>query len=271
MSKPTPTQEQLSAYVDGELSTAEASAVARAVSEDRSLAREVAVLSRLKALVEEGLEESGEDPVVLPAAAAESAREQPFSAVAATVALLLFLGGGAALHLAQGAISPPWLTAAWSAHDAWSDEDAAARPDAAPDSGTLLAKTVGFDPTPLVPDLSSAGLRLTSVEPMERAEGRRGLHFGYEGSRGCRLSLVLMAPFSGLSESLRAFDDDRRLAAGWRVGSLGHLVLAEGMDPGRFALIAASLRKAAFEAAPLRAETRTALAQSRAESQPCLS
>ena len=51
MSEAWPTWETLNAYMDGELSTAEAAKVARAVAERPLLADQIAYLSRLKATV----------------------------------------------------------------------------------------------------------------------------------------------------------------------------------------------------------------------------
>ncbi|MCH6588383.1 MAG: zf-HC2 domain-containing protein, partial [Proteobacteria bacterium] len=48
-----PDWQTLSAYVDGELSAAEAAEVARALADDRTLAGRVASLTRLKATVQD--------------------------------------------------------------------------------------------------------------------------------------------------------------------------------------------------------------------------
>ena len=55
----------------------------------------------------------------------------------------------------------------------------------------------------------------------------------------------------------------------WRAGSLGYVFMAEGMDPRRFELIAASVHRTSIERAQFDKATRTALRQSRAESRPC--
>ena len=80
-----------------------------------------------------------------------------------------------------------------------------------------------------------------------------------------------METSSGLSTDLTAYGSAAELAYGWRSGGLGYLILAQGMEAKRFSLIARSVHRAARKHAPIGPRMRTALAKSRAESQPCLS
>jgi hypothetical protein len=57
----------------------------------------------------------------------------------------------------------------------------------------------------------------------------------------------------------------------WRGGKRGYLLLAEGMDEARLALLAETLRRFTLERRPFKPETRTALRESREHSAPCLS
>jgi hypothetical protein len=72
-----------------------------------------------------------------------------------------------------------------------------------------------------------------------------------------------------MPEGLGAYHQGLRLAYAWRVGGLGHVLLAEGMDPGRFQLIAETLRDATVKRLQPDPRTRVALHRSRAESAPC--
>ena len=102
-------------------------------------------------------------------------------------------------------------------------------------------------------------------------QGNPGLHLGYEGTRGCRISLFLLSPAETKPSALAYHGTGQRHAYGWHLGEAGYLLLAEGMDPDRFRLIAESVYRSMLEAAPFNETTKTALARSRAETRPCLS
>ncbi len=263
MSQAMPSLERLNAYVDGELPTGEASAVAALVAESREVAEMVAALSRLKAAVQEGF---APDPLELPEVPRPAGR---LPAIAACLAFLVFLAGTAVTHLASLPGKPSWMAQAWVLHEAWRGQAAGGGDQARP--GAFLTAVSGFAAGITVPDLSAARLRLVRARAADGPAGAQALHLGYEGSRGCRISLFLVAPFRTLPPRLTDYGDGTALAYGWRVGGAGHLLLARGMDPERFRLIAESVHRATLEAAPFDAETRNALARSREESRPCLS
>ncbi len=263
MSRAMPSLERLNAYVDGELPTREASAVAALVAENREVAEMVAVLSRLKAAVQDGF---APDPVELPVVPRPASR---LPAIAACLAFLVFLAGTAITHIASLPGKPAWMAQAWSLHEAWRGQAPGGGEQARP--GAFLTAVSGFAAGVTIPDLSAARLRLVRAKAAVGPAGAQALHLGYEGSRGCRVSLFLVSPFWRLPSALTDFGDGTALAYGWRVGAAGHLLLARGMDPDRFRLIAESVDSATREAAPFDAETRNALARSREESRPCLS
>ncbi len=269
MSRLTPSPETLNAYVDGELSAAEAAAVARAVSEDRALAHKVAVLTRLKAMVQEGAIEQ-DPPVQAPKPSEHGGPPARWPLLAAAAALVLVIGGALFFAMPLGQPSgPAWLEQAWAEHRDW---PAGA---AAEDSGTQLQRLVALGPAPVLPDpdlldLGAARLQVAFTRPLDLGEDKRGLHIGYRGNRGCQISLFIFDGPEILDPGLATLGEAPTLARGWRIGERAHLLLAEGMDPQRFALIARSLYKATREAAPFDGETRTALAKSRAESRPCI-
>ena len=264
MSRAMPSLECLNAYVDGELPGREASAVAALVAENREVAETVAALSRLKAAVQEGF---APQPAELPAPPPRPASRLP--AIAACLAFLAFLAGTAIAHIASLPGKPDWVAQAWALHDAWQGQVPG---DGEPDRpGDFLTAVSGFTAEVTIPNLTAARLRLVRFAAADGPPGTQTLHLGYEGSRGCRVSLFLISPYRRLPPALTDFGDGTALAYGWRIGGAGHLLLARGMDPERFRLIAESVHRATLEAAPFDAETRTALARSREESQPCLS
>ena len=61
----------------------------------------------------------------------------------------------------------------------------------------------------------------------------------------------------------------KQRAYGWRVGDLGYLLFAVGMDPNRLALIADEVEKATRAHAPLDAEARQQLADNKRHSTTC--
>ncbi len=263
MSRATPSLELLNAYVDGELPSREASAVAATIAEDREAARMVASLSRLKAAVQDGFAPDGAELAVAPRPAPR------LPAIAACLAFVAFLAATAAMHLVSLPGKPAWLAQAWALHEAWRGQ---APGNGGPDrAGAFLTAVSGFGPGVAIPDLSAARLRLTRSRAAAGPSGARALHLGYEGSRGCQVSLFVVSPLWRLSPALTSYSDGTALAYGWRVGGAGHLLLARGMDPARFRLIAESVHRATREAAPFDDETRSALARSRTESRPCLS
>jgi len=266
MSAPYPSRELLNAYVDGELSAGEAAEVARALADDKTLAEAVATLSRLKAATQESIEPFGLAP--LPPARRAWRR----AAIAAAVAAVLVIAATTALIPWFGTAQPPtWLAAAWQIHDTWAAEQPA-NPPAPVNSGKILATLHRFGPQAYLPDLGAARLTLGHLE-IVRLGGLDGeaLHIGYLGTRGCQVSLLLLTGTGGLSDEITRYDRGAGRGFAWRSGKRGYLLLAEGMDKARLALLAETLHRATLERRPLDTETRTALRESREHSAPCLS
>ena len=247
------TFELLNAYVDGELDAAQAAEVARAVANDPALAREVAALSRLRHAVADTVEAPA---IALPQPARESRR----AAVAAAVVVML-LAGGAAFLGGRDRTPPeaPWLAEAWSAHQAWSVAQSTLVP------ARQTAALVGA----YVPDLTASRLTLTHSEIRTLADGGQALIAGYQGSRGCKVSLIVFPSRGGLTDALQALPRDGQEAYGWRVGGLDYMILSDGMESRRFGQLAESVHDSSGRHAPFDAETRTALRESRDNSAPC--
>ncbi len=246
--------EELNAYVDGELGARDSARVARAVAEDAELARRVAVLTKLRSVLK--------DSVQAPAMAlpkVRAARRLLWTSLAAGIALLMVVAGLLVVREVDRATDQVWLARAWAAHDDWRLDEA----------GDAAVAPVLADPARFVPDLSAAKLRVATVRLAQAADLQDRDLIGYAGTRGCKISLIRAPAPDGMTEALSAYHRGLRLAYAWRVGGLGHVLLAEGMDPGRFQLIAETLRDATVKRLQPDPRTRIALYRSRAESAPC--
>ncbi len=265
--------ETLIAYVDGELSAGAAAEVARALARDPALASQVAILTRLKAATQEMAQNLGEPDgvtgeIALPAPPKGRWRRP---ALAASLGLLLAIGLAAALLPNLNERPPSWVIQARTAHEAWATPH-----DPAPlkvDGVVLVAlgqAGAGSYLQAYLPDLKSARLTLTHLESVALANGGAALHAGYRGTRGCKITLLVLPSGEALPRELTRHDDGALRAFAWRAGPLGYILLAEGMDEARLELIAETVHRATLKNRPVDAETRTALRQSRERSQPCL-
>jgi len=189
--------ETLNAYVDGELSGAQAASLVHLLAHDPQLAEQVAALTRLKAAVQDSM---ADVPRIAPDMDAiyrahpkrrrrgwfgrlgARPRQDPRSTAAMAAALAVVSLIGAWLLLAHGPRSPI-IAEAIAQHQNWAREKIAPAAAAA-------AKLAAFDPLAhdfYVPDLSASKLTITAINPF--AQG--GLHVGYTGTRNCHLSLFI--------------------------------------------------------------------------------
>ncbi len=254
------TFEMLNTYVDGELDTAAAAEVARAVAEDPALAREVAALSRLRSAVAESIEAP---PMSVAASPSTTGRR---IAIAASIGFALFVAGSVLLSGFDHDLRSEWLARAWQMHRGWSIEGVTAqiRPS------LLLAQYAEAVPGAYVPDLSASRLSLVHAAVAPFTGKRRTLLAGYRGTRGCKISLLVFPSLGALGETLSPFRDGNNEAYGWRAGPMGYVIMSDGMDSGRFRLLAESVRYTSQLHAPFDKETRTALRASRDNSAPCI-
>lgn len=278
MSERKPDWRDLNAYADGELPAAEAAGVARAVAEDPALAEQVATLARLKATVQE--EGEAAPPLELLDLAARYRAEPhdppaPAKLNRRTWALVGGLAAACAVVVVAAALlipvgpetaQPAWRDLALRLHQSWAAADT--REAAGPTADTLLASLSQLGQAAQVPDLSGARLTIGYLRPIASDHGQ-GLHVGYRGTRGCRVSLIILPAAQGLSDAPVALAGDGVQRHAWRVGGLGYALLASGMDPAHYAVVLNSVHEASRQLAPLGPETRTALAESRARSAPC--
>ena len=254
------TFEMLNIYVDGELDATAAAEVAQAVADDPSLAREVAALSRLRSAVAESIEAP---PLSVPAPPSTGGRT---AAIAASIGFALFVAGSVLMSTLDRGPGADWLARAWQMHRGWSIEGVTAQTRAS----LLLAKYVDAVPGAYVPDLSASRLTLVHVTAGPLAGQRRALLTGYRGPRGCKISLLVFPSLGALNKELSPFRDGNNEAYGWRAGPLDYVIMSDGMDTGRFRLLAENVRHTSRQHVPFDEQTRMALRESRDKSAPCL-
>lgn len=275
MSEKKPNWCDLNAYADGELLPTEAAGVARAVAEDPALADQVATLARLKATVRE----QGQAPrpselagLCRTAPPAEDRTAKPFrrtwawlGATAATAAFVV-LAAALLTPADRETAQPAWHDFAVQLHQAW----ARAEPGEAaePTADALLVSLSHLGRAAQVPDLSGARLTVGYVQPLASEHGQ-GLHVGYRGTRGCRVSLIVLPAVAALPQKPVMLAGAGRQHYVWRVGGLGYALLASGMDPKHYQVVLHTVHEASLKQAPVGPETRVALAESRARSRPC--
>jgi anti-sigma factor RsiW len=231
-----PTDEDLNAYVDGELSPHDRARVAHAVAADAALADRVAALARLKSVVA-GIAE--ERPVTLgDIGLATHRRRTSFARFAASVAIVTMLASIAAgSYWGWRVIETDTLVAeAKTRHLAWLSDAADSGPE--PDFSTVLNAAMRRLEGPAhVPDFASAKLTLSDVVYFDQAAAPT-VQLRYTGRRGCRVSLWLSHGPSPLDTSLTETEDAQARGFYWRVGDVSYALFATGMDTRRFTLLA---------------------------------
>jgi hypothetical protein len=253
----------MNAYVDGELDASTAAEIAHAAGSDPAVADQIALLYQLKGSIHAAAAPPPSDLAgLLPAR-----RSMLRPAIAATLlALAIGLGAWWSLAIRQTPALPAELVSeARSLHYRWLDADAAGLAVAQP--GVLFAALSRFGRVPMVPDLESTGLTVATVSVRE-AMGGQLLQIGYRGHHGCHLSLFVVTD-KVLPTAAVELDNGTDLAHGWRVGELGYLLFAKGMDKSRFALIAEKVEHATRVNAPLDQRARQELAENKRNSTSC--
>lgn len=243
-------RETLNAYVDGELPRDEAARVARLAAQTPAVAAQIATLRELKAAVPEIVPERD---IRLPAR-----RGFPAGRLAVAAAAVMLLVGAALLHLFPQAEleDAKWARLLESHHNAWAFARGADRAAFLPASG----------PAGLLPlNLESARLTFVGYQEISVA-GRKVVRTGYEGTRGCRVSLFVYP--AGLALDQKAFADSL-LVRKWEVRNQGFALMADGMAGARFEGLARAVEDALREGAQPDPDTRQRLAQARRTSPPC--
>lgn len=196
------TVERLNALIDGELPPSEHAALAAELATRPDLAHAHATFAQLKACIVESV---GESPAIALPRRKPRLMKPLFAAAAAACVLL----AAAAYQFVREA-----------------------DPVQSADVASMLTR-VSLPTAPVVPDLTSAGLKLVGGE-VEHVGGTSMLVAAYRGPRGCRLELrvrpaaAVVPPTVGTSRKA------------WDVGDLAYELVAFGMPASRFAAVAAA-------------------------------
>ncbi len=158
--------------------------------------------------------------------------------------------------------SSPFIEAALARHMAW-----IARP-AGTEDGTRLTAFARRHGRVYVPDLGATGLRISGTEDF----GTEGVRVGYVGIHDCRLSLFILPADVGpeLLPPSRYARGPARLVR-WRAHRLDYLLVAAGMDPRRFDLVARAVIDATQALQPFGPDVVAALVRNHRLSQNCSS
>lgn len=255
--------ETLNAYVDGELDAARAADVALAVAGDPALARQVAILSRMRSV----LIETVEKPDINLGISKRSENRYRRPLIAACIALLMFAASALAVtgFYNQGS-APQWFVAVADAHNNWPEEkraiDDLAKPAGLPGPGIFNGA--------FIPELEAAKLYISHIAESVGPAGAKLITVRYRGTRGCRITLYISTDVLAFPPEKTLFKQERQQAYAWRSGKYGYGVIAEGMDISRYQLIVETMYQAIKRYQPIDPETRVALGESRRRSVPCL-
>jgi len=238
----------LNAFADGELAPADQRAVAERLAGSPEAAERLRDIIRLK---QELRALPADDAPPLPALSAPSRpRWRQVAAIAA--ALVIAITVALAPMLLWRDTSGSFLAASLAAHEQFATS---APPPTAPSITPAAA-------LPVASELSRLGL-----EPIWQATSATGqIRIGFVGARGCRLSLHV----SPQAEPAPAPDQAASTLAGWNAGGRGYLLIASGMPPARFEMIAGFIKALTSEPANTVEPLRTALQNDWRSAQPCL-
>jgi len=228
------TEDELHAYIDGELPPSRAEAVASWLAENPEQAATVsawraqaeAIRARYGAVAEEPVPKRLELDQILRQSAA---RSRSWAALAAVAAIAVFMVGGAAGWMARGASaaapsSSGSITAdALDAHKLYVVE--VRHPVEVPGNERAhmtawLSKRLGY--TQRIPDLSAIGLKLVGGRLLPGPAGAAALYM-YEGASGERFTLYC-AKAREPETALRFATADRYAAFTWIDGKVGFVV-----------------------------------------------
>ncbi len=250
----------LNAYVDGELSAADAAEVARAVAENEDLAHQVAVLTAMKAAV------AASAPSFGPLQANKPRRARV--RYAAFAAMLLGLIGALLVVVVDrhhaGTPEDRDIALTLAAHTAWR----ANRQQSSEGSAHAVSSSLTqLNLNAYIPDLSPVDLRFSGIS--ELPEGV-GIHVGYEGRHGCTVSLTLFRTVKSLETPLQSVEYQGQVLHQWQAAGTRFLLVATGMDPERLARTAAVVHRLTLQRLPLDPAAVVALNEARSGAKPCL-
>jgi hypothetical protein len=263
--------EILSAYVDGELDAQAQADVANATANDTAIARRLAQLSVLKATLPDAMptmpyiDLDEVHPATIVTTTTNDDRSWRRYTIAASFAAFTVAGAllvGYLAYFGDHAASQTWQQAALIRHSQLAENSTKSEHMPA---GILevITRTPGFT----APDLSAGRLSLKSVDQVTLG-AVDAIHFRYAGTRGCQLSLFVMA--SEQSTDARAIWQTSVRAAQWQTHERRFLLLASGMDIARFDHLARTIKTFTREPVPFSKQTHAQLASARKLAAPCV-
>lgn len=267
--------QQVNAYVDGELSAHAAAALVRQMARDPEMAERVATLTRLKSEMRDlplppGL--SAPDLSALLEAdkpATTRRRDGPtrpwwhirwgkISGIVTVMVMVLAvaLTGLWAYGLRSGNIANParenLVEAAVAHHLEWMQGPAAIGQSGPELTLATFART---HQRVYLPDLGASGLQIIR----SAAFAKDGVQVGYVGVHDCRLSLFILPDANPSQTPLRELRSDTARVFSWRTNGLDYLLIAAGMDPSRLDLISKAVFDATGNLQPFNPTTQLAL------------
>jgi hypothetical protein len=257
--KERPDSRELNAYVDGELPPDRAAHVARAVAEDRQIAREVAALLRLKTATMAAFD--GEPPA-LPRASRRPSVRGGAAWTGAALAVIAMLAAATGSFLTArppqpGAERVAALLEAWSRDQVPPGSPSrASQAGDTPDTASLIK---------LMQGLADLQLKVIRSQPVAQ-----GMAFDLLGPSGCRLAVwagpssLPLAAVPPLAARLEAGD-----AIAWQAGGTQFLLVSHNAPRQKFAVMAAALQRALLDAAPPDDSALSRVAEARSQGLPC--
>jgi anti-sigma factor RsiW len=270
MNYQTPSDEDLNAYVDGELSPHDRAAVAQAVAGDSRLAEKVAALARLKSVVS-GLTDD-RSMTLDDLGFTERRLRRTAVRIAASLLVAALVAGTAAAGIWnwRNAKADAWVALAKTQHLAWLAEVEAQHERESPATLRLAAQRHLTIPVH-IPDMRSANLELSAVhygtDPADASA--KIMQLRYTGQRGCRVSLTLSRGRTSLDTSIAEFIEGHSRGFYWRVGDIGYALFATGMDDRRFSLLARNVYEATRDNHAAPPAKRRELRVATASAKPC--
>ena len=250
--------QHLNAYADGELPDGEARLLENRLAADPDLQRELAGIREVKRKLAR-LRPYSAEIAPPPARAAVSPRKA--AAIAASFIVAAVLSAIVGVFL-LGSERTNWVEYAQALHGEQSHQAYVVE-------ARYVAQTVssGHALEFRAPDLTASRLYLVDIAT-PRWNDREAIAMHYRGVHGCRLTIVAVqasdgdvgAPDTGASESL---------IRTWIHEGFVFAVIANGMDPDRFAAVADYSQAAIVEAIGQDRQMRTAMVESHRSAQPC--
>lgn len=240
---------KLSAYVDGELDAHTTAEVAEQIARDPEAATIVAKLTSIKSTIKSSYNDGQTGESILPDPPELKLKRGIVAATVFAVTLLSVWIFSNQLVPARTDV----LAIALNHYDSWKQVKARELKPA-----SLI--------TPVsIPDLSSAGLKISSVDTPIHFSGLPASHLTYLGSRGCRLSLFI---FEGKldDEAIPDLRGNGILADHWTTQDSSYLLLSRKMNVQRFSVLAEFIKETTRKLAPVDEEMRIAMRKAR---QPC--